>query len=136
MDEVHLAVPEPIVESLPEDGAASARDMERAVEGRQERINRVIRESDDDAAAEEVLRAIERMEECIERYDAFVPELRAWGSHPSTPSPGGPSTPTSSDSCTGTSTSRSDSTASAAPAWWNTASGCGTWRTERGTAVG
>ena len=33
MDEISLGVPEPLLESLPEEGSAAARDMQRAVEG-------------------------------------------------------------------------------------------------------
>jgi hypothetical protein len=83
MDEISLGVPEPIVEQLPEDGDASRQDMHEAVAGWQGRINGAIRAADDEReAASRVLDAIEVMEERMERYDEFVPELRAWGQSP------------------------------------------------------
>jgi hypothetical protein len=83
MDDVTLSVPGPIVESLPEDGDQAAHDMQRAVEGWQQRINRAIDGADDDSEATGyVLDAIEHMEERLETYDDFVPELRAWGQSP------------------------------------------------------
>jgi hypothetical protein len=83
MDDVSLAIPEPILDSLPDDGQAAAKDMERAVEGWQQRINRAIEQADDDSeAAGYVLDAIEEMESQLETYDDFVPELRAWGQSP------------------------------------------------------
>lgn len=83
MDDVSLAIPAPILDSLPDDGQAAAKDMERAVEGWQQRINRAIEQADDDSeAAGYVLDAIEEMESQLETYDDFVPELRAWGQSP------------------------------------------------------
>ncbi|WP_338729808.1 hypothetical protein [Haladaptatus sp. DJG-WS-42] len=83
MDDVSLALPAQIVESLPEDGQNAAKDMERAVEGWESSINRAIAEAEDDAeAARFVLEAIDRMEARLEKYDEFVPELRAWGQSP------------------------------------------------------
>ncbi|WP_332900046.1 MULTISPECIES: hypothetical protein [unclassified Haladaptatus] len=83
MDDVSLALPAQIVESLPEDGQNAAKDMERAVEGWESSINRAIAEAEDDAeAARFVLEAIDRMEARLEKYDDFVPELRAWGQSP------------------------------------------------------
>ncbi len=81
MDEVELTIPATIVESLPEDGEDAVADMQRAVEGFQASINEAIREADDEAAAA-VVDAIEEMEARAERYDEFVPELRAWGQSP------------------------------------------------------
>ena len=83
MDEVSLTIPAPILDSLPEDGQAAAQDMERAVEGWEQRINRAIDAADDDnEAAGYVLDAIEELEDRLEDYDEFVPELRAWGQSP------------------------------------------------------
>jgi hypothetical protein len=83
MDDISLGVPEPLLESLPEDGDGAAQDMQRAVEGYEQRINDLLAEADDDAAAaEEVLDVIEHFEARGERFDEFVPELRAWGQSP------------------------------------------------------
>jgi len=83
MDQVSLAVPRPIIESLPADGEQANQDMERAVEGWEGRINRAIDQAEDDGeAAGYVLDAIERMDDRLEAYDEFVPEMRAWGQSP------------------------------------------------------
>ena len=83
MDEVTLAVPAPILDSLPEDDVAAARDMQRAVEGWERRLNRAIADADDESeAAGYALDAVELFEERVDTYDAFVPELRAWGQSP------------------------------------------------------
>ncbi|RXK47479.1 hypothetical protein [Halorientalis pallida] len=82
MDDISLGVPEPILDSLPDDDGAAAQDMRRAVEGWERRINRALADSDDDEAAGYVFDAIELFEERMDTYDAFVPELRAWGQSP------------------------------------------------------
>ncbi|WP_246983662.1 hypothetical protein [Halorientalis marina] len=83
MDDVTLTIPAPILDSLPDDGGAAAKDMERAVEGWEDRINRAIEAADDEnEAAGYVLDAIEEMDDRLEEYDEFVPELRAWGQSP------------------------------------------------------
>lgn len=83
MEDVDLGIPRQLVDSLPEDGGEAARDMERAVEGYEARVNRAIEESDDDAeAASRVLDVVEHLESRAETYDEFVPELRAWGQSP------------------------------------------------------
>ena len=83
MEPVSLGVPEPIIELLPEDGDSSAQDMQRAVQGWEQRVNRRIEEAEDDAeAVSGVVDVIERLEDRAETYDAFVPELRAWGQSP------------------------------------------------------
>lgn len=83
MNEVSLSIPEPILDSLPEDGQVAAQDMHRAVEGWEQRINRAMDQAEDDGeAAGYVLDAIELMEERMEAYDEFVPEMRAWGQSP------------------------------------------------------
>ena len=83
MDEISLGVPEPLLESLPEEGSAAARDMQRAVEGFNERVNHHVETADGDAeAAKGVLDVIEHLEARSERFDEFVPELRAWGQSP------------------------------------------------------
>ena len=83
MDEISLGVPEPLIESLPEDGSGAAQDMRRAVEGYEQRLNDLLDGAEDDAeAAERVLDVIEHFEARGERFDEFVPELRAWGQSP------------------------------------------------------
>lgn len=83
MEELSLGVPQPIVESLPEDDQTAEQDMRRAVEGIEQSINRAIAEADDEnEAAEHVVDVLERLESHAERYDEFVPELRAWGQSP------------------------------------------------------
>ncbi|MFC6724608.1 hypothetical protein ACFQE1_09515 [Halobium palmae] len=83
MDELSLGVPRPILESLPADDDVAGEDMQRAVAGIEDSINRVIRESDDESeVAERVTDVLERLESQAERYDEFVPELRAWGQSP------------------------------------------------------
>ncbi|QLD90837.1 hypothetical protein HWV07_18030 [Natronomonas salina] len=83
MDEITLGVPEPLLDSLPEDDSGAARDMRRAVEGYEQRVNDLVADVDDDAeAAGKVLDVIEHFEARGERFDEFVPELRAWGQSP------------------------------------------------------
>lgn len=80
---VSLGVPRPILDSLPEPDGTAAQDMQRAVTGIEARINEAVEAADDDTeAVGYVVDAIERLESRIERYDEFVPELRAWGQSP------------------------------------------------------
>ncbi|MFC7167487.1 hypothetical protein [Halospeciosus flavus] len=83
MDELSLAVPRPILDALPADGDDAAEDMRQAVAGWERRLNNAIEDADSESeAAEYVVDAIERMESRRERFDEFVPELRAWGQSP------------------------------------------------------
>jgi len=83
MDEVDLSIPEPLLDSLPADGDATRQDMHRAVTGLEERINHTIYDAEDDAAAvNAILNVVDHMESRGQRYDEFVPELRAWGQSP------------------------------------------------------
>jgi len=83
MDEVSLAAPRPLLESLPDEDETAARDMQEAVAGWEGRINGAVAAADDDReAVGAVVDAIERMEARFETYDEFVPELRAWGQSP------------------------------------------------------
>jgi len=83
MDDLSLAVPEPLLDRLPEDGDGAAQDMQRAVVGWEQRLNEAVAEADDDReAAGYVADAVDRMEDRVERFDEFVPELRAWGQSP------------------------------------------------------
>lgn len=97
IEPLSLGVPKPIIDSLPEADGTAAQDMQRAVEGLETRLNRAIEDADTESeAAGYVVDALERLEGHYERYDEFIPELRAWGSRPSTPSRGGTSKRTSS----------------------------------------
>jgi hypothetical protein len=83
MDEIQLGVPQPLLDSLPEDGASAKQDMQRAVDGYNARMGRAIEAAEDDsAAAAAILDLIEHFEDRVERFHAFVPELRAWGQSP------------------------------------------------------
>ena len=83
MDDIELGVPKPLIESLPDDGEGARQDMQRAVEGYNARLDRALEAADDDGeAAGRVLDLIEHFEDRIERFHAFVPELRAWGQSP------------------------------------------------------
>jgi hypothetical protein len=82
MDEIALGVPEPLLERLPDDGAAAA-DMQEAVAGWERQLNRVLEESEDDREATgRILEAVDRFEARYRTYDELVPELRAWGQSP------------------------------------------------------
>jgi hypothetical protein len=83
MDTVDLGVPRQILDTLPGDGDDAAEDMQRMVAGLEAAINRAIEDAESEvAAAEAVVDAIEHLEDRVETYDAFVPELRAWGQSP------------------------------------------------------
>lgn len=83
MDEIVLGVPESLLESLPDDDGTAARDMQRAVEGYNEHLDRLLDgASDEDAAIDGLLDVADHFESRGERYDEFVPELRAWGQSP------------------------------------------------------
>jgi anti-sigma-K factor RskA len=79
MEEIELSVPEPIVDSLPEDGTDTQRDMEEAVAGWEARLDDALA---DDVDVSAVVTLIERFEERWEAYDEYVVELRAWGQSP------------------------------------------------------
>jgi hypothetical protein len=82
MEQLSLGVPKPILESLPDDDDA-AQDMQRAVAGLESNLNAAIESADSESeAASHVADAVEHLEERMERYDEFVPELRAWGQSP------------------------------------------------------
>ncbi|WP_435196282.1 hypothetical protein [Natronomonas sp. EA1] len=82
MDPVDLGIPRQILDSLPGDSNA-AKDMERALEGYEQRVNRALADATSEAeAAGVVLDVIEHLEDRAKTYDEFVPELRAWGQSP------------------------------------------------------
>ncbi|MFB6196081.1 MAG: hypothetical protein ABEI80_07905 [Haloplanus sp.] len=83
MDEFDLGVPQQILESLPDEDDAARRDMQSAVAGLEARLNEAVDAADDEReAAQGVMDALERLEDQLEQYDEFVPELRAWGQSP------------------------------------------------------
>lgn len=83
MDELSLAVPDHVLDSLPDKDGGAGRDMQRAVEGYEARLNEVVDEADDEATAvEAVLELVDHFEARGERFDELVPELRAWGQSP------------------------------------------------------
>ncbi|MDQ2050056.1 hypothetical protein RBH26_06120 [Natronolimnohabitans sp. A-GB9] len=83
MDDISLGVPKPVLERLPDDDETAAADMQEAVAGWEQRLNRAVEDADDEReAASRVLEAIDRFEQRYETYDELVPELRAWGQSP------------------------------------------------------
>jgi len=80
MDEIELVLPEQIVDSLPEEGEESLRDMQQAVAGWERDLNAVLTRDDGDVAG--VVDLIEHFESRWEEYDGYVVELRAWGQSP------------------------------------------------------
>jgi len=83
MEELSLGVPAGVLESLPEDDGTAAQDMQRAVAGIESSLNDAVADAEDEAeAVSRIVDAMEAMEEKAERYDEFVPELRAWGQSP------------------------------------------------------
>ncbi|MFC7202671.1 hypothetical protein ACFQJC_04035 [Haloferax namakaokahaiae] len=83
IEPLSLGVPKPIIDALPESDGAAAQDMQKAVDGLEQRLNRALEDADTEAdAAAYVVDAIERLETHYERYDEFIPELRAWGQSP------------------------------------------------------
>ncbi|AZH24385.1 hypothetical protein [Haloplanus aerogenes] len=83
MDEFDLGVPKQILESLPDEDQAAKQDMQRAVAGLEARLNEAVSAAEDEReAAQAVVSVLERLEDQLEQYDEFVPELRAWGQSP------------------------------------------------------
>ncbi|WP_336037931.1 hypothetical protein [Halobacterium yunchengense] len=83
METVSLGVPEPILDVLPADSDDTRADMQEAVAGWERRLNDAIESADsEEEAVSYVVDGVERMEDRLERYDSFVPELRAWGQSP------------------------------------------------------
>jgi hypothetical protein len=81
--EISLGVPRGVLDSLPEDGDNTAADMKKAVAGLEGSLNDAIASAESDSeAAGYAVDAVEHLEERMETYDEFVPELRAWGQSP------------------------------------------------------
>jgi len=81
--EFSLGVPRGVLESLPEDGDSAAADMKTAVAGLEGSLEDAIESADSEAeAAGYAVDAVEHLEDRMETYDEFIPELRAWGQSP------------------------------------------------------
>jgi hypothetical protein len=81
--ELSLGVPRGVLESLPEDGDSAVADMKQAVAGLEGSLEDAIESADSDAeAASYAVDVVEHLEDRMETYDEFVPELRAWGQSP------------------------------------------------------
>ncbi|AUV83475.1 hypothetical protein C2R22_19015 [Salinigranum rubrum] len=80
---VEIGVPQQILDSLPDSEGDAAQDMKQAVAGLETRLNRAIDSAESESeAAGYAVDVLERLEDDLERYDEFVPELRAWGQSP------------------------------------------------------
>lgn len=80
---IELGVPQQILDSLPDSEGDAAQDMKQAVAGLETRLNRAIDSAESESeAAGYAVDVLERLEDDLERYDEFVPELRAWGQSP------------------------------------------------------
>lgn len=82
MDELELAIPEGIIESLPPDSEETERDMGKAVAGWERDLNAALAVEDESEAVSAVVDALGHFEDRWEAYDEFVVELRAWGQSP------------------------------------------------------
>jgi hypothetical protein len=81
--EIDIGIPTGVYELLPDDGEGAALDMEQAIGGLERNLERAIGGADSrEEATGYVVDAIEHLEARIERYDEFIPELRAWGQSP------------------------------------------------------
>ena len=81
--EISLGVPRGVLDSLPEAGDSAAADMKKAVAGLEGSLQDALDAADSDSeAAGYAVDAVEHLEERMETYDEFVPELRAWGQSP------------------------------------------------------
>ena len=76
MDDISLAVPRELAETLPEDSDETLMAMQREINQYEGYINSAITEGEGASAAADVL---DRMEERWEAYDGYIVELRAWG---------------------------------------------------------
>ena len=76
MDEISLAVPRELAETLPEDSDGTLMAMQREINQYEGYINAAGSEDEVASAAVDVL---DRIEERWEAYDSYIVELRAWG---------------------------------------------------------
>jgi hypothetical protein len=81
--DLSLGVPRGVIESLPEDGDNTVADMKQAVAGLEGSLEDAIDSADSESeAAGYAVDVVEHLEDRMETYDGFVPELRAWGQSP------------------------------------------------------
>ncbi|MEM4781637.1 MAG: hypothetical protein QXG03_08785 [Halalkalicoccus sp.] len=78
MDEITLAVPRELAETLPEDSDETLMAMQRDIDQYQGYINGAIEEGDREAASA-AADVLDRLEERWSQYDGYIVELRAWG---------------------------------------------------------
>lgn len=78
MDEITLAVPRELGESLPEDSEETLMAMQREIDQYEGYINAAVAEGESEAASA-AADVIDRIEERWEQYDELIAELRAWG---------------------------------------------------------
>ena len=80
MDEIHLAVPRELAESLPEDSDDALLAMQREIEQYEDYVNGAITDpEDDEGGASAAADVIDRLVDRWEAYDEYIVELRAWG---------------------------------------------------------
>jgi hypothetical protein len=81
--EISLGVPRGVLDSLPADSDNAAADMKKAVAGLEGSLQDAVDAADSESeAAGYAVDAVEHLEERMETYDEFIPELRAWGQSP------------------------------------------------------
>ncbi|MCH7660094.1 MAG: hypothetical protein IH933_05780 [Euryarchaeota archaeon] len=78
MDEISLAVPRELAETLPEDSDETLMAMGREIDQYEGYINAAIAEGEESAASA-AADVLDRLEERWEGYDGYIVELRAWG---------------------------------------------------------
>lgn len=76
MDEISLAVPRELAETLPEESDETLMAMQREINQYEGYINAA---TDEDDAASAAVDVLDRLEERWESYDDYIVELRAWG---------------------------------------------------------
>jgi hypothetical protein len=76
MDEISLAVPRELAETLPEESDETLMAMQREINQYEGYINAA---TDEEGAASAAVDVLDRIEERWEAYDGYIVELRAWG---------------------------------------------------------
>jgi hypothetical protein len=78
MDEISLAVPRELAETLPEDSDEALMAMQRELDQYEGYVNAAMEEGEDEAASA-AADVLDRLEERWASYDEYIVELRAWG---------------------------------------------------------